>query len=71
VDKIIVVMMAIVFVLVAGAGLSLLLAFPFMWTWNFAMPHVFKLPEINWGQAWCLMYLLTHIKASFSSTSSK
>lgn len=68
-DKYLTAMITFVFFLAAYAGISLLLAFPFMWTWNYAMPHVFKLPEISWGEAWCLIYVLTHLRTSFYSGS--
>lgn len=44
-------------VLAMAAGVSFILAFPVKWCWNYTMPHIFKLPEIGWGQAWCLAFL--------------
>lgn len=37
--------------------ISTFAALPVMWCWNAVMPHVFKLPHIGWGQAWCLEFL--------------
>jgi len=39
------------------AGFGLALAFPIKWCWNYAIPHIFGLPSISWGQAWCLLFL--------------
>ena len=39
------------------AGVGLLLAFPIKWTWNVTAPHLFSLPTITWGKAWCLNFL--------------
>lgn len=38
-------------------GLGLLMAFPVKWCWNYTMPHLFALPTITWGQAWCLNFV--------------
>jgi len=43
------------------AGLGLLMAFPIMWTWDATMPHIFGLPTITWGQAWCLNFLCGYL----------
>lgn len=39
------------------AGFGLILAFPIMWCWNYTMPAIFHLPEVTWGQSWCLNFL--------------
>jgi hypothetical protein len=35
----------------------LALAFPVKWAWNYTMPYIFNLPTINWGHAWCIIFL--------------
>ena len=56
--------------IVVVAGLGLLLAFPIKWTWNYAMPHIFDLPTITWGQAWCLHFVAgCLVKTSVSKSS--
>lgn len=37
---------------------ELLWAFPVMWAWNYVAPR-FGLPELCWGEVFCLMFLLT------------
>jgi hypothetical protein len=44
-------------VVIFAAILALLFAFPLMWCWNYVMPYLFQLPELNWGRAWCLLFL--------------
>jgi len=39
------------------AAFGLLMAFPIMWCWNFAVVHVWGLPTLTWGQAWCMSFL--------------
>ena len=56
-EKLITVVFAIVGIIVVVAGIGLLLAFPVKWCWNYTMPHVFDLPTITWGQAWCINFL--------------
>ena len=53
--------------LVVAAGVGLLIAFPVMWCWNYAVVPVWHLPEITWGQAWCLNFL-AHLMIKSSST---
>ncbi len=36
---------------------ALLLSLPVMLAWNYAVPSVFRLPEIGWVQAFCLTFL--------------
>lgn len=43
---------------VAVALLMLVFAWPTMWTWNYTMPYLFGLPELTWGRAWCLAYVV-------------
>jgi len=46
-----------VFVIIFLGIFGLLLAFPIMWCWNYVMPHIWGLPQLSWGQAWCLHFL--------------
>lgn len=51
------------------AAVYSLLAFPVKWCWNGAVPDVFGLPQITWGEAWCLLFLSSlFLKSNFSST---
>lgn len=52
------------------ASIGLLLAFPIKWTWNATMPHLFALPTITWGKAWCLNFLCGCLIQSRPSTNS-
>jgi hypothetical protein len=68
VDKIVVFLVAFAAMLAVAAGISVLLAFPVKWCWNYTMPYIFKLPEIGWGHAWCLVFLAgTFFKATVKS----
>ena len=67
-DKVIAVVVSVLIVFFFLAGISLLVAFPVKWCWNYAVVPTFGLPLINWGKAWCLMFLaLVLIKSSQSS----
>lgn len=46
------------------AGLNLLLAFPFKWCWNYTLPWMFKFPYIEWGHAFCLLWVLAHLRTA-------
>jgi len=37
---------------------GLLVAFPIKWCWNYTLPWMFHWPSIEWGHAWCLLFLL-------------
>ena len=62
---------------VALAGLALtvmfsaLFALPVMWLWNFVIPEVFKLPMLNFYQAWALLLLTSLLVKSSGGSSSK
>lgn len=43
---------------------GLFAAFPFKWCWNYGMTYAFKLPEIGWGHAYCLTWVLAYLKTS-------
>jgi hypothetical protein len=58
-------------VIAMAAGLGLLIAFPLKWCWNYAMPHIFHLPAITWGQAWCLYFVCNCLIKTSSSSNSK
>lgn len=49
--------MAGVGVIAVSALFGLLMAFPIMWCWNYAIVHVWSLPTLSWGQAWCINFL--------------
>lgn len=38
-------------------GSSLIFALPVKWLWNYLMPELFKLQEIGFWQAFCLLLL--------------
>ena len=35
----------------------ILLTYPIMWAWNYSIHPIFSLPEINFWQAFCLVFL--------------
>ena len=41
---------------------NLIAAFPFKWCWNYGMTHAFGLPSIEWGHAFCLLWVLTYLR---------
>ena len=49
--------MAGVSVIAVSALFGLLMAFPIMWCWNYAVVHIWGLPTLTWGMAWCLNFL--------------
>ena len=49
-------------ILVLTVGLNLLLAWPFKWCWNYGVTHAFGLPQIEWGHAFCLLWVLAHLR---------
>lgn len=48
---------AIVLIVLVISAASLILAFPVKWCWNAVIPDVFRLPEIGYWEAFCLVYL--------------
>ena len=44
-------------VIAVSAIFGLLMAFPIMWCWNYAIVHIWQLPTLTWGYAWCLNFL--------------
>lgn len=50
---------------------SALFALPVMWLWNFVIPEVFKLPMLNFYQAWALLLLTSLLVKSSGGSSSK
>ena len=56
-DKVLLVLFGIIGVVAVTAVFGLLLAFPVKWCWNAAVVHIWGLPAITWGQAWCLNFL--------------
>lgn len=42
--------------------LALLFAFPFKWCWNYTLPWMFRFPYIEWGHAFCLLYVIASCK---------
>jgi len=49
--------MAGVGVLAVSALFGLLMAFPIMWCWNYVIVHIWSLPTLTWGHAWCINFL--------------
>ena len=47
---------AIVLIVLVISAASLILAFPVKWCWNAVIPDVFRLPEIGYWEAFCLVY---------------
>lgn len=41
--------------------LNLLWAFPVKWAWNYTMPYIFELPEIGWGKAFAILFIMTSL----------
>ena len=67
-DKVIVALISIISVVAVAASFGLLLAFPIKWCWNASVVHIWSLPTITWGQAWCLNFLAgVLIKSSLST----
>lgn len=60
-----------VIVVIALASVGLLMAMPIELAWNATMPSVFHLPEISFGQAWCLQFLAGCLVRSITTGSSK
>ena len=46
-----------IIVLIFTYGLIALFALLFMWSWNNIMPYLFKLPVLNWIQAFSLLVI--------------
>lgn len=68
-DKIIAMGILWFFMMVVGALVSMLAAIPVMICWNYAVVNVFHAPEITWGQTWCLLYIVSSLKTTFSAGS--
>lgn len=51
--------------------IDLVLAFPLMWAWNYALPELFKLPQVNYWQAFCLLIVASLLIKGSPSSSSK
>jgi len=43
--------------MIISMAFALLGAFLVMWCWNYTIPHIFDLPTLTWGRAWCLYML--------------
>jgi hypothetical protein len=56
-EKVLIVIGAVLGIVIAAAGIGLLLAFPIKWTWNVTMPYLFSWPVLTWGKAWCLNFM--------------
>lgn len=55
------VLLVLVVIIGGAAAMSLLMAFPLKWTWNYVVPGLFGLATIEWGQAWCLMWVTSSL----------
>jgi hypothetical protein len=57
VEKLVAVVFVVIGVIAVAAGVGLLFAYPVKWCWNYTIVHIWELPAITWGQAWCLSFL--------------
>ena len=55
--------------LIAIVAIALIMALPVMWLWNSTIPQLFKLQEIDFGQALRLSLLCSFLFKSSNSTS--
>jgi hypothetical protein len=70
VDKVPLVLFVAIGAMAVNSGIGLLMAFPVMWCWNYVIVHIWHLPTITWGHAWCLCFLSsTLIKSTLSAKS--
>jgi len=66
-NDIMTIIIAFVGAIVITVVFGLVLAFPIQWCWNSTIVAIWDLPEITWGQAWCLSFLSSmFIKSTLS-----
>ena len=65
-EKLLVLVFAVVIGVLIGVFAGAIFALPTMWLWNGLMPDIFHLPTISFFQAWGLL-ILSHLLVKGSS----
>lgn len=70
-EKLILIVVAIVGILGLSFGLSLLMAYPLMIAWNYVVPYLFSLKTISFWQSFALMFVCSLLIKSSNTNNNK